>query len=120
MCDWAKMKLLEVLDNLYTVKYINFTIKKSLANLFMIWCYLQAIVIIHLNFLCGNFYLKTDRLKMFADITEYSRTVLYISSHSYKWSHQRHWGTCILLAIHEPIDPVTLCVEVGVCAIISE
>lgn len=48
MCDWAKMKLLEVLDNLYTVKYINFTIKKNLTKsfydliLFAGHCYLYS------------------------------------------------------------------------------
>lgn len=34
MCDWAKMKLLAVLKNLYTVKYMNFTIKKILSKSF--------------------------------------------------------------------------------------
>lgn len=34
MCDWAKMKLLAVLKNLYTVKYMNFTIKNFFSKSF--------------------------------------------------------------------------------------
>lgn len=50
MCDWAKMKLLAVLNNLYTVKYINLILQlkkifsKSFYDLilFAVICYLYS------------------------------------------------------------------------------
>lgn len=56
----------------------------------MIWHYFAGHC---LNFICGHFHYKTDKLKRYC--TYYSQIVLYISSHSHKWIRQRLWGTCI-------------------------